>query len=288
MAFTLNVEFSGLCLYLLHPDGQHVAVLMPDCRLSTNVSLFHADGKDAEPHVGYVRLDMEDLGLSIPGTRGVEPRYELIHRLNRQVLSFEGARTPEAIDTRVLQFPSFDLLGFRLDLIPNLFTEAPPAELLARMVLDGGTLEANPADDVWELPQFYPSGPALAGKFASFATWTRAFTGTALTVRIRDFGSTVPTDFSMQQIPEGAMVSIKIANLCCVNPLEWSDLTLRQVKGSDVDFKWLYRLMTPRGTSYDRLLNGAELPHPRRLALPGDETGSDDCIAGTKTESFPV
>jgi hypothetical protein len=290
MAFTLRVEFAGLCLYVMHPDGQHVAVLMPDCRKSTNPNLVHLDGTDAEPHVGYVRLDMERLGLAIATPPGLEPRYELVHRFDRQVLKFDGAITASPINTGNLHYPSFDYMGFALDLVGNLFTATPPAVLLARMVLDGGDLVGTPIpNDWWEFPQVgNPSGPTYTSQFASNATWTRAMDGNTLTVRITDFADQEEAAFPMANIPEGSTVSIKVANLCCHNPLEWRDLTSRLVKGPDVDFKWLYKLLTPRGTSYPDLLNGTELPHPRLVAGPGGETGSDDCIAGTKVAGFPV
>src|SRR4051812_37492518 len=57
MSFTLEVEFSGLCLFVLHPDEPRVAVLMPDARKST-ANPVHVDGTRGIPHVGYTRFDL--------------------------------------------------------------------------------------------------------------------------------------------------------------------------------------------------------------------------------------
>lgn len=307
MPFTLRVDFSGLCMYVRHSDGQHVAVLLPDCRKSTNPVPKHFDTTDAEPHVGYVRLDFERLGLGLvaPAPAGLEPRYELVHRFTGQMLKFEGTPTqPDTIDTSVLDFPSFDHLGFPVDLVSNLFsagtpTDPPvPPQLLARMVLRGGRLSGRKITGTfWEFPQVGdPASRTYAREYASFATWTRGFDGNALTVRITNWAGTPEASFPINNIPDGAEVVIKVANLCCSNPLEWNDLPLRTVKGPDEDFKWLYRLVIPHDTppttspedAWKDLLNGTRLPHPRLVPGPGSETGSDDCIAVIKEEDFPV
>lgn len=301
MAFTLEVEFSGLCLYVLHrADPSLVAVLLPDCRQTAHASpIKHIDGRDAKPHVGYVRFDMEQLKLvSKVAAAATEPRYELVHRFARQVLKFEGTLAGATeINADNLFFPRLDCLGFPLDLVPNLFATddaVVPKALLARMILDGGTLQAKRNEDSWYLPQLCASGaskPTYVAKYASEAKWKRAFGGDTLTVRITDFADKDESKFVVEGIADGSSLTVKVANLCCQNPLEWEDLPSRRVNNADDDFKWLYTLLQPTGTDYPNLLGGigagAELPHPILVAAGSAETGSDDCIAGIKTAEFP-
>jgi hypothetical protein len=102
MSFTLEVDFSGLCMYVVNPDTGKVTVLMPDCRMRTHTAdVFHADGQRAVHHVGYVRINLADLGVpltltppAVTSDAAGEPRYELVHRFDRQVLHFVEAAAP--------------------------------------------------------------------------------------------------------------------------------------------------------------------------------------------------
>ena len=79
MSFMLEVEISGLCLYVVHPDGQKVTVLMPDCR-NDIVSPRHVDTRKGKPHVGYLRYDLAD---QVPGVQkgvGDTPLYEVVRQ----------------------------------------------------------------------------------------------------------------------------------------------------------------------------------------------------------------
>src|SRR5687767_8321450 len=105
MSFTLHVEFSGLCLYVRHAtDPGRIAVLMPDARSSSNLSGMHVDGTRAVPHVGYVRVDAANLPERLPHATmpSKDPRYELIHRLEGEVLKFDAGFQPTPIGTAAL------------------------------------------------------------------------------------------------------------------------------------------------------------------------------------------
>lgn len=296
MSFTLDVDFSGLCMYVADPDTGHVAVLMPDCRMRTHgASPFHEDEHEAKLHVGYVRINLSDLGVPLTPPAATsdpagEPRYELVHRFDRQRLQFVGEVEPGAVTRTGMEIPDFDRFAPDVELIDGLFSDAPPDILLMRSVLNGGTLEAKTLSKdppVWNFTnQLNPDGPPYGGQFASFATWTRQFQGNTLTLRITDFAGNPEAEFALGPVPEGGTLHLDVANLCAENPLEWSDMRTRQVLGDDEDFKWLYRLLKPRTGTFAELVNhDAPFPIPSRKGL-GDETGDDDCIGGTKTARF--
>lgn len=296
MPFKLEVDFSGLCLHVVDPDTGHVAVLMPDCRRRTHgPAPFHADETEAAFHVGYVRINLADLGVPLTppaatNDKAEEPRYELVHRFDRQLLQFVGEAGAGAVTRTGLEIPDFARFAPEVELIDGLFTEVPPAELLMRCILEGGTLEAktlsiNPP--TWTFStQLNPNAEPYKGQFASFATWTREFYGNTLTLRITDFAGSPEAEFTLGPVPDGGTLRLDVANLCAENPLEWSDMETRTILGDDKDFKWLYRLLKPHAGSFQELVNKNEpFPIPGRPGVAG-ETRDDDCISGTVTARF--
>ena len=105
MPFRLIVEFSGPCLYVIDgpstKDGQKFAdrlgVVIPDCTLpSDSKKPNHKDEEPAEPHVGYLRIDMADVDARFPrAEEDGNPLYELVHRFTGQVLNFIETHTEE-------------------------------------------------------------------------------------------------------------------------------------------------------------------------------------------------
>lgn len=296
MSFTLEVDFSGLCLYVVDPDTGQVAVLMPDCRKRTHgASPFHADEDRAKLHVGYVRINLADLGVPLTPPASTsdpaeEPRYELVHRFDRQRLQFVGEAAPEAVTRTGMDIPDFGRFAPGVELIDGLFSDSPPDILLMRSVLNGGTLEARTLADTppaWTFSRLLnPDGEPYGGTFASFATWKREFQGNTLKLRITDFAGNPEAEFTLGPVPEGGTLHLDVANLCEENPLEWSDLKTRKVLGDDKDFKWLYRLLKPRTGTFKDIVSPADpFPIPARPAVAG-ETGDDDCMGGTMTARF--
>src|SRR6185503_4848350 len=69
--FKLEVEFSGLFLYVVDRNSGAIGLVMPDGRLAKNntrnpVPAEHADGTDAKAHVGYLAYDLADTGADVP------------------------------------------------------------------------------------------------------------------------------------------------------------------------------------------------------------------------------
>lgn len=290
MPFDLEIEFSGLCLYVVHPDGNQVAVLMPDARWRTNADPFHADATPAVPHVGYLQANAADMGINLPsGEDGGGPRYELIHRFDRQAVDFDGAFSTAPL-TNGLKFPVFDQFAPGLELIPGLFDSAPPPQLLMRLVLTGGTFESSLEEPVWEFSDLLNPGATngYGGQFASFAVWKRQVPGEQLNLRIMDFAGNVQATLPLAPSTPGGKVRLKMSNLCSENPLEWDDLPIREVTGPDNDFRWLYRLLQPAGGGEFEMISAtSHYPIPLPAGTWG-EVGADDCMGGTKTSTFPM
>lgn len=286
MPFELQVQFLGLCTYFQHPDGKRVGILMPDCRRQTNPVPNHDDRTPAEPHAGYLRFDLADLdGAVVPGgDLDNGPRYEVIHRFNKQLLKFDDLAA-EAM-TVSLEYPEIAKIAPILTPHGDLFTNSPTGVLM-RTVLRGGNLEADPGTELWQIPDRLNPGNPQQGNYASFATWTRPVATESVVVRITSFAGDDEAVFTLRPRTAGGTVVLKVANLCGHNPLEWNELDLRQVFDDDQDFKWLYRLMEPSdGSTYRQLLGGKEFPVPKRTQ-GGRETGSDDCIGAVVKAGFP-
>ena len=302
MSFELRVEFAGLCLYMVHSDRKSVAILMPDARESADD--LHPDGELGEPHVGYVRFDLANLdvpGMSVtPGTLddgAGSPPNEIVHRFGGEVLDF-GLSTSDNEDDEMeiaLGIPSFDKFAGTLKPVGKLFTKAPPGELLMRTILTGGRIHAQGSGKTWGLSSALKgstSAPPYSGQFAGFAVWTRTINQPGLTVTTSRFDGTEVAKIPLKPVNIGGkeVIAIKVANLCANNPLEWDEFPLRTVVNHDLDFKWLYRLLTPPGDpnprkAYEVALANAELPFPR--AMRDQAYGDEDCMGGSITGNFP-
>jgi hypothetical protein len=295
MSFELRVEFSGLCLYVVHPDGKQVGVLMPDARKT--VKRLHDDGELGEAHVGWVRFDVANLavaGLEVPAgtlpTRNSgNPPYGLVHKFDRQSLDFGlgDSREPIAADLNV---PDFDQFATALTRKPNLFGDNPSPDLLMRTVITGGRIEGQPSGSIRELSSVLsPASPNASYKraFAGFTVWTRTVDAAGLTVTIQSFDGKIKTSIPLRpaKINGKDVIAMKVANLCAHNPMEWDEFETREPARHDVDFKWLYRLMQPKSGAYRDILLGSEFPFPR--ATSTEPLGLEDCMGGSTGGGFP-
>lgn len=290
MPFTLKVIFSGPCLYVRHPDhNTQIAVLMPDARGRTAPGS-HLDDEPAEPHVGFIRVNMGDIrggGLNLPRGTADEPKYELIHRFEREVLVFEGlAAQPMTNDLG--KVPEFNEFVTELDLVDELFGADPHKKLVMRTILKGGELKGPEGKREWRIPRLRSSSTdEYRKKFASFTSWERPVPSDRITLKITAFDGSGETLIPLGPFAADEMVTIEVANLCAYNPLEWADLPTRKVVGTDEDFKWVYQLLKPRTGSYAKLLKGSALPAPRLVPL-GPRTGDDDCMGAQIERAWPI
>ena len=294
MSFELRVEFSGLCLYVVHSDKKQVAVLMPDARKA--VIRTHDDGESGEPHVGYVRFDLANLDVGnlqvpagdLPARDSGNPPYELIHKFSAQTLDFGLGSSTEPI-TAKLAVPVFDEFATTVKPKGNLFGATPPADLLMRTVITGGSIEGLPSGDIWELSSVLTPGATTSykGAFAGFTMWTRTVEADGLSITIANFDGSAKTTIPLKPVTINGKqtIAMKVANLCAHNPLEWDEFEFRESTRRDVDFKWLYRVTEPTGKTFQKALLGAEFPFPRADATQG--MGLEDCMGGSISADFP-
>ena len=281
MSFTLQVEFSGLCFYIIDPNGTQVGIVMPDAHNRPNLT--HLDGTPAKPHVGYIRYDLANAGVDVPHDVSLDaPLYEGIHRFKREDLDF-GLPSDEPLATPALELPEVKEYAKGLELLPGLYGKNPPPILLMRTVLRGGRLETMPEIESWKFSSVLnPTRPTqYEGKFAGSATWTRQVNANELVIRLGEFDGTPKSTLRLKPVAADTVVKLKVANLCSDNPLEWPEMPTRTFLGGfDDDFKWFYRLLKhTAGTPIGDLLGGEPLPAPELDTMkPVTMGGGPDCI----------
>ena len=292
-AFELRVELSGLCLYVQDPDRSKVGLLMPDGRYRGKV-LDHPDGTRAVPHVGYLRFDLANLASRAARVSvrdpSETPAYEVVHQFDRESLDFGLAETREQIDTTNLALPDFDEFAPVKELAPAMFASRPPAELLMRSVLRGGTLTSILDTGVeWEMSgDLHPDGKTHVHMYGGEVHWRRMIDGPGLTLRLVSLDADRVTEIPLTPTTargDRPAIALKIANLCATNVLEWPTFEPYGVDGPDVDFKWLYRLLQLRAGEDPIKYPPSALPHPRPLPRAKMNIFTD-CHGGKITQAF--
>ena len=312
MAFTLQVEFVGVCLFVLGDDGT-TAVVMPDGRID---AASHKDLQPLEPHVGFLRIPLEHLhgapALQDPG-EFARP-FEVLYRFRRQTVHFD---LPDEPVKRALEMPYFGEFAPGLEIDQTIFAPRPATRIspeklaynsvLMRTRLSGGSLTTPDEPDlcgassisVWDrgaqpvdLPtsgRAVVTGHAMVGRFYSSAVWEREVAGDTLAMRVTDLDGLNPIDVTLvpRDVGGAAVVSLRMGNLCADNPLAWSEVGNEPAPLEDADFRYLYQLFEAPSDGWLRALNGALLPAPR-LVQPGEQLRGRPpfrCGGGTATFS---
>jgi hypothetical protein len=297
--FDLRIEFAGLCLYVRDEgNADRTVVVMPDARGAPGAAPTHLDGCAAEPHVGYLRLDLRNVAPKIANVPQSnipnDPRYEVVHRFARErvELSLPNA---DAGTNGTPQVPAFDGFAPILEPDPAVFV-APYPRVGMLMELIGGTFTTPNVDPVdWTFAAgLHPAGTPYSGRFGGEIRWSRTLPGSGLTARIRslDDPSRV-TEIPLTAVPDAdggpGVVRLKLANLCKINPLEWSELPSRSAAAPDVDFKWLYQLLRvrPGATPHDAQWLFRTMPIPEPVLSPTVNQGSlQNCFGGQTSRRF--
>jgi hypothetical protein len=301
MPFQLQVEFTGLCMYLVHADppdtrkpgdelqAEKVTVVIPECRQGFS-NTRHADNHRGKHHVGYMRMDLAGIAganVKVPPAGDGIPHYEVIHRFTKQRLDFG---IPEESSMQVQTFlPEFEQFAPSLKPREELFDDQKAAPLaVLRTTLTGGSLTGKPRQG-WKLPDLFSESGEYQGTFADVLTWSRAIEGAdSLTLTLTPLAGGEAQQVTLYPLPgaDGTpTISLRIANLCCENPLDWKELESGASIQSDEDFKWLYRLMTPPpGQTFGTMLAARgtreKLPIPHKV---GGDRGGEGCVGGTTT-----
>jgi hypothetical protein len=300
----LRVEFAGLCLYLVHSNRTHVAVLLPDCRIDEANDPRHVDGTLGAAHVGYIRFDAANInfppdpsaeftGLPMAEPNEEGPAYEVIRRLNHETIRFvyePTERASEKLEIKRLVLPDLDRFATTLRVRKDLFDRRPPQSLLAKTIIMGGELESQRGMARWQMPNTL--APDLkevqVDSFAGAVVWTTELASANVWLEITKFPGSKARPVRIPLIPrDDGVISAKVANLCDKNPLEWPELRLHNVIEEDRDFKWLYRLLEPKmGREWETLLRGSRLPVP--IMTQEQPQGDDDCTGLKHHDDFPT
>jgi hypothetical protein len=289
--FDLNIEITGLCLLVNRPGGTRMSLVMPDCRYD-NFTAKHPDSDDAVPHTGYLRFDMANLVGSNAKAAPVSdsPNYEIVHRLNREELSFKiDGDKPSAIKSKALAIPSFDEFAPVLEVIPGVFDKSPPKIVLFRTDLFGGTIRSLVANELWTISSELNNGRAVTHEYGGDVLWSRTLDQDSLTLTLSKLDGRGSTDIVLEPrkaSPSDARpaINLKLANLCSDNPLEWTEFGPPGETTEDHDFKWLYQLLRLKPSADARRFPISAVPHP--IAVPtGKEGKVQDCFAGLITSA---
>lgn len=292
--FTLEVEFSGLCLYVRRKNkSDGITVLLPDARFAHQNGATHPDGTDAVAHVPYLRINAANLpndGSTLdPSITNGAPDYELVHRLDRESIDF-GVAAAGAVKETSFLVPEFGEVAPVLRVKDSVLKDTnPPQEVVARTQLTGGTIQAvGIATQQWKFtgelrPDRQDVGPKTYG---GVVTWSREIEDSGLTLKLSSLdGKTTQTiPLVPRKDASGQLkIQLKIANLCATNPLEWDELPENTVLRDDVDFKWLYTLLEVRPADKSKVEDPNAVPCPSPVKSV-NEGMLQDCFSGAITE----
>ena len=280
MTFVLEVEFSGLCQYLVHRDGTQVGIILPDARLGKDGLPVNADDycttrKHLVNHVGYLRYDLADTGVPIPmrGRAGT-PSFEVVYRFDGDDLDF-GLGSDQPLEQCDLYVPDVGEFAPLVTLKPGMFSSQPPERLLMRTVLRGGHITSKPNGGLWKFNDvLQPKSKPYARSFSGLCRWRRMVFSDELVLRLRSWDGREKMTISLAPRGQDKIVRLKIANLCSNNPMEWPELFPRMFEGeADDDFKWFYFLWQDSRGSFKDLIS--ERP-PHTLPVPEPVPGHGD------------
>jgi len=285
--FDLEIEITGISLFLWGEGRKKVDIVMPDATQDTPQPK-HPNGDNAVPHAGYLRFDLRNLatgviGLPTPGPAD-GPSYEVVHRFNREELQL-GLPDAQTEILGELAVPDFTRFAPVREPIPGLLAAEPPEVVLMRTRLDGG--EFSTVLDVVEwkiLGDLRPDQQPTTAQYGGEIKWRREVGGPGLLLRIVRFDGQGTIEIPLVPLKENPgdrpSIRLKIANLC-ENPLEWPELARPRPPVSDVDFRCLYWLMQPHRNFDIRKypLSVCPVPEPVRVPHPG-EGDLQDCFPG--------
>jgi hypothetical protein len=264
--FQLEVEISGLCLFLWGEDGRVVDLVMPDARDNRPDKPDEVPKDDPKPHVGYLRFDLRNVDGAPtlpPGDRLETPRYEVVHRFNREALHLDVGDEENPMKKEDLKIPDFSEFAPTLEPVDGA-REGKAPEVLMRTSLRGGSFRTITDGVQWKIPgDLHPKGEETVREIGGEVYWTRTVKGDALQLRLvpLDGGESVALRLRPSEQGGKRWLRLKIANLCD-NALEWEELTTPAVAGPDADFRWLYRLMRRSGDLGSQSLDAYPVPTP--------------------------
>lgn len=274
--FLLRIDFTGISVFAMHPNGRRMGVVMPDARWRKG-KMWHPDGTSAVAHAGYLRIDAANLrGVEgLPAGDGSDaPPHELVYRFSGQDVDF-GVEHDNSPLVGTLAIPDFDTIAPVKELRPKVFSDEIPRGVSMRCILPGGRLSTEIEPGEWTITgELRPDGHETRSAYGGVSSWERTIDAESVVITLRDFRTRHETRIPLvpKALPDGTLaVLVKVANLCAINPMEWQELEIREVRVPDVDFKWLYQLLVLREDKDPIEFPSSLLPHPHPII--DDEQG---------------
>ena len=319
--FELRISLIGVMMHAFNTTGTKLAVVLPDARLvdpADPLPPHPGDTEPAEAHAGYLRFNLRNLAHTadlgaVPEWEPEDPEYEVVHRFDGERLELElpqGATPGEgrndpydpvalADGTAIegwneLMVPDLEGVAPILEPRPEVLAPDPIDGVVMRMDLSGGRIAiAAPNAVSWKFSKaLRPSGTsdteAYSGEFGGEVVWRRTLRTEGILLRLRRADGSTRVAIPLRPTGEGdgRQITLKISNLCKLNPLEWPELPQRDDMQRDEDSKWVYRLMRVRDASHAPQLASTSLPVPERVNPLADEGKRIACLPVRATTDF--
>jgi len=299
-SFTLNVEFRGLCMFLVTPGTRRVTVAMPDARAHGGGVEFPAR-KVGAPHVGYLSCELTNI-VGEGGSRSIveEGRtpYEVVRLFDREELRFGVTPGNHETDDHRILVPGFGCFAPGLRPRANIFSTPVPRALLMRTTLEAGQLDSEPGayELSFENTLAGPDGPdeICRQAYAHVVTWSTRVDAEYVELTFTKWDETTTSTLRLAPTQTEDEVTVRIANFCARNPLGWGGVGVRKIeRRRDKDFRWFYQLVeTIPGQTPSLDAPDLKLPVPlldRRLIddTSRSDRSMDDRATGTRVTEPP-
>lgn len=282
-----QIELTGLCTFVRHPNKKSACVLLVD---ATGVEPVAAppgsqprkslDRKHALVyHRGFLRFPLHNLA----GTNGLASGHDAVVYLDRHNVKLEPSAGAEPFrwnDGDARHLAPLD------EVVPGASAVRPAAlapsgsdpDVLARLYLEHGTVGEEEIGGPW---RFVDSGRQNGGHDHQQSLAHRIVVDLGelehLTVRLSSWNGGTSSTIELVPRSEGEQVALTVANLCEENPLEWPKGV--EPRPDDLDFKWLYELLDPAAReTIDQRRQGGHVPYPRRTGAAA--LAGENCYSG--------
>lgn len=269
MSFTTKITFTGVCEFVPNaPFDQHpteIRVLFPN---GERQPLKGADADDLARHRAFVRFNTGNLlGFDNDTDQPADAIWYLgrLDPFENWELTFDCPGTQKNLPIGDLrQVPELGEMAPDFSKLDSMAVRGnnPSNRLIARAVIDRGYLHTGNSFGPWVVPNVLCKTaiqyPFIANEVILDIPQCDEFTIVA---------TPLPSGTPMRQSFQGPADSsqaleITIANLCDVNPLQW---TSKRDATPDRDFKWHFELLEPNlyVDLKQRMMDlGLELPFP--------------------------
>lgn len=218
--FDLQITITGICAFVENTlsTGPRICVVMP----GTDVDRNAADDESLCPHESYIEQGFGRIPL-----RGYRLSFDLQEISPNPVINLPLTTAT----TTAIGLIDFVDSGVQNPPNPAVVSAAPPAPVMAQMVLDKGNISFTPEGRSWH---FDPAGPDLGVAHEVIVTLTQLQSAAAV---LSPFNGSRSTKLDLT-MPTGT-VKLKVVNTCTRRSFSSGE------PSRDRDFKWYYELIQP-------------------------------------------